>query len=306
MSARPTQKQTALHHLQELRMRLMICAGFMIIGGTIGYVVRGRLIAFLQHPLNRQLFYTSPTGSFEFVMQICFLTGFMLALPVICYQLLKYIEPAMPRALGRRMLGTLIISSLSLALAGASFAYYVSLPAALRFFNAVGTSSLHPLITIDQYFSFVLGYLATFAVIFQLPLVVLFINRITPMGPQSLSHWRKHVVVAAFGIALILPSAPDPLSQVILALPMIMLYELSIWLVRLANLKRKGRPQAQVQVAANSPRALAPTPAAMRPLRPVRPALGAVLDLNAIAAAAPAPRAVVRPSNVLDLRTSGF
>jgi len=309
MSAGPTREQTALHHIQELRVRLMYCAGVMVVGGAIGYIERARIIAFLQHPLNRQLFYTSPTGSFEFVMQVCFLAGFLVALPVICYHLLKYIEPAMPHVISRRLLSLVIFFSLALTVAGASFAYYISLPAALKFFNAVGTSSLHPLITIDQYFSFVIGYLATFAVIFQLPLILLFINRIKPMGPTSLSHWRKHVFVAAFAIALILPSAPDPLSQVILALPMIALYELSIWLVRVANWKRKHKPQTVMAPVVVQTLPSSPVP----PRPPVRavphprtrsavPRMAPVLDLSSMPVASPSRR--LPQSNVLDLRPS--
>jgi sec-independent protein translocase protein TatC len=124
------------------------------------------VITFLQRPLHEQLYYTSPTASFEFVMQVCLLCGFLSALPMFLYNTLRFIEPAFERCFSRQLLLTVIGSSLLLAAAGLTFGYYLTLPFALKFFSSVGTSSLHPLITVNEYFSFVVGYLATFAIVF--------------------------------------------------------------------------------------------------------------------------------------------
>lgn len=239
MSAVAATEQTALEHLHELWRRALYCVGVLIMGGVFGYIFRQQIINFLQRPLHQQLYYTSPMGSFNFVMQVCLLIGFLLALPVISYNLLRFIEPALRKRLKPRVVLAVLISSFVLAVGGAAFGYYLTLPFALQFFGQVGTSSLRPLISVNEYFSFILGYLGTFAAVFQLPLLLLFINHITPFKPGGLSKWRKHVYIGAFAISLIMPSSPDPLSQVSLAIPIIILYELSIGLIWLANRKHR-------------------------------------------------------------------
>lgn len=222
---------TLLDHIHELRLRFLLSAVVFAAGAALGYVFRGPVILFLQRPLHESLYYTTPMGSFEFVMQICGVVGLLVALPVIIYNLLRFIEPALSRQLSTRLLVGVVGLSFALAVAGAGFAYYVSLPAALHFFGSVGTSHLQPLISVDQYFRFVFAYLATFALVFQLPLILLLADHVTPLGPRGLRKWRKLVVVLAFAVALVSPSAPDPLSQVILALPIILLYEASLAII---------------------------------------------------------------------------
>jgi sec-independent protein translocase protein TatC len=267
----------------------------------VGYGLRGVIIAELQHPLGQQLFYTSPMGSFDFIMRICLLVGFLIALPVFCYNLLRFIEPALPGALSLWAVLAIIACSYALAVAGVAFAYFVCLPAALHFFGTVGTSNVHPLISIDRYASFVFGYFAMFALIFQLPLLLLLINGITPLGPRGLRAWRKWVIVSAFAVALVAPSAPDPLSQVILAVPIIVLYEASIWLVWLAN-RRRGRmapggssEPAPTQVVVGSPTPVA-APVVAQAARPV-----GMIDLYG-GRGRPRPKPTL---NVLDLRSPG-
>lgn len=242
MSAVVATEQTALEHLHELWQRALYCVGVLIVGGAFGYFFRLQIINFLHRPLGQQLYYTSPMGSFNFVMQVCLLIGFMAALPVICYNLLRFVEPALRKRLSQRVVVIVLASSFVLAIGGAAFGYYLTLPFALKFFGQVGTSSLRPLISVNEYFSFILGYLGTFAAVFQLPLLLLFINHITPFKPGGLSKWRKHVYIGAFAISLVMPSSPDPLSQVSLAIPVIILYELSIGLIWLANRKHRRVP----------------------------------------------------------------
>jgi sec-independent protein translocase protein TatC len=246
-------EQTALEHLHELMYRLLWPVGFLICGGAVAYVFRLRIITFLQRPLHETLYYTSPMGSFQFVMQVCLLCGVLCALPVLLYNVLRFIEPAFTQKFSRRMVWGILGASLALTCAGAGFGYFVTLPVALRFFVTVGTAQLHPLISVNEYLSFILGYLMTFALVFQLPLLLLFINRIRPFGPGTLGKKRTIVYVGAFAISLIMPSSPDPLSQVSLAIPIISLYELSILLVRWQNRKRRkaaGQHEAESPVPA--------------------------------------------------------
>jgi sec-independent protein translocase protein TatC len=283
---------TLMDHLRELRRRLIASVVVVGVGAAIGYVFRAAIIAFLQRPLHEPLYYTSPTGSFEFVMQVCLLVGFLIALPVVLYNGLRFIEPALPRRFSRAALAAIIGISFGLAIGGAAFGYYVSLPAAFRFFTTVGTNRLHPLISIDQYFGFVVAYLGMFALIFQLPLIILLIDRIKPMGPRRMRKWRKFVVVGAFAVAIVTPSAPDPLSQVILALPIIILYEatlICLWV------REHSRQRSQPQLASPPPVASPPHRlAASPPRRQTRE----VSDLRHVQE----PASVAVGGHILDLR----
>ncbi len=296
--------QTALDHLHELRRRVSWSAGMMAVGGFLAYFGRGSIIHYLQQPLHEQLFYTSPTGGFEFVMQVCLLGGCLFALPTIVFHLLRFIEPAFEKKLSRRSILVLVVGSCLLTVAGSAFAFYVSLPAALNFFNQVGTSNLHPLISVNRYFNFVVSYVTTFAVVFQLPLILLLIDSAHPLDPPSLGRWRKWVILGSFAVALVLPSAPDPLSQLILALPMIILYEVSLALLRfrhyLAHPKRNSAPEPiTAPVPMNEPPK--PAPQVQAPKRIRQPIITAqIIDLRG----AKVESHPIPPAHIIDLRTS--
>jgi hypothetical protein len=241
------------------------------------------------------------------------------------YHLLRFIEPALPQSLSRRLVAAVIVSSFSLMVAGVAFGYFISLPAALHFFNNVGDGSLTALITADQYFTFVVNYLAIFAAVFQLPLLMVFINRIKPLGPTMLRKYRKFVIAGSFVAALFIPGVPDPLSQAILALPIIVLYEISIWLVWAINRRRVDvpvdAPAQAVAVPTSAPiprtvarpmaqprqqpavRATAPKPQPTPARRPAAVASGRTLDLSA--AAVRSPVLYVPNDHIIDLRPSG-
>ena len=254
------QQLTALEHLHELWLRIVSSVVVAIIGGAVAYFFRAAIIGFLQRPLHQTLYYTSPMGSFQFVMQVCLLVGIIVALPMLIYNILRFIEPAFDRRFSRLLLLSVLVSSLGLAAVGVVFGYYLTLPFALQFFNSVGTSALHPLISVNEYFSFILGYLATFAVVFQLPLLLLFINHIKPFKPGGLRRWRGKLYIGAFAVSLIMPSSPDPLSQVSLAIPIIILYELSLFLIWNVNRKYRRKEHIPATAAADVPRQI-PEPA---------------------------------------------
>lgn len=131
--------------------------------------------------------------------------------------------------------------SILLAGAGIAFAYLVSLPAALHFLTNFGGQQVESLITADAYFNFALAYIAGFAVLFQLPLIVLFTNRITPLKPGKMMGAQKYIILGSFIVAAILTPTPDPINQSIMAVPVVLLYQISIILVLLTNIKRKPK-----------------------------------------------------------------
>jgi sec-independent protein translocase protein TatC len=263
--------------LRELRRRLSYPALVLLAGAIAAYIWREPVIELMRRPLNQPLFYTSPTAGFEFVMQVCLLAGFLVALPVFCYSLIRFIEPAFGAGLSRRAIASIIATSLLLVAAGVTFGYVISLPAALRFFSLVSTPDLQPLISTDRYLRFLIGHLAVFAAAFQLPLIILTINYLTPLKVRALSKARRYVIVAAFGLAVVIPSAPDPLSQLILALPVIALFELSVLLVRRINARRERRLDPSFAPPPSIPRLHSQPPPRKPPAKPAKPG---VIDLR--------------------------
>jgi sec-independent protein translocase protein TatC len=238
----PSKTQTFHDHIVELRRRLLWVVVAVGLSTTVGYLIRKHLITILQRPLGAPLYYNTPAGSFNFIFKLAFLVGFFITLPVVIYQLLRFIEPALPNKITRKLILKIISSSYILALAGIGFGYFYMIPMSLHFFAQYSSSQIRPLISANEYLSYIMGILITFALAFQIPLLVLFINRIKPIKPRRLLHYQRHVIVGSLVFALILPFTYDPISQFIVAIPIVIMYYLSIVVVAVAN-RRHRRPK---------------------------------------------------------------
>lgn len=249
-------RQTVGEHIDEFRRRLLYCVVALVIGGVIGYRFQDKIIAWLVKPLGQQLFYTSPTGGFDFLIKICLFFGFLLAIPVIIYNFIRFLAPAVPERVSYSTVKLLLISMV-LALMGVAFAYYVSLPAALHFLNNFTNDQIQSLISAQEYFNFVMLYLAGFAALFQMPLIFAFINKVTPLKPSILMQKQRIVILVSFIVAAILTPTPDPMNQTLMAIPIIGLYQTSVGVVWQDN-RRKRRKQAKNrQVASDTELAVA-------------------------------------------------
>ncbi len=231
-------------HISELRRRFLWV--FLAIGASaaLGYILRVRIISIIQKPLGAPLIYTSPAGSFNFVLKVSVIIGVFVALPVLIYHTLRFIEPAFPARIKRGLMLKVISSSFLLAVAGACFGFFLMIPLSLHFFLGYSTAQIKPLITADEYLSFVLNHMITFALAFQIPMLFLFINRIKPLQPSKLLKYQRHVIVGAFALAIILPFTYDPLSQFIVAIPVIFLYYVSVILLWFVNRGHKFPSEA--------------------------------------------------------------
>lgn len=235
----PERLQTIEGHVDELRRRALYCVVALVIGGIIGYKFQDQIIAWLVKPLGQQLFYTSPTGGFDFLIKICLFFGFLLAVPIIIYNFIRFVGPAVPQRVSYSTVKILILSMI-LAFCGVAFAYYVSLPAALHFLNNFSNTQIQSLISAQEYFNFVMIYLAGFAALFQMPLIFAFINKVTPLKPKMLMKKQRIVILVSFIIAAVLTPTPDPINQSLMAIPIIGLYQTSIGVVWQEN-KRSDR-----------------------------------------------------------------
>lgn len=280
-----TQYLSFRDHLVELRRRLFYIVIFLGAGMGLGWAYQGQLTRILQRPLGQQLYYSDPTGGLGFILQISLFAGVVFAAPVIVHQILQFVRPVSQKISTKLVLKFVFISFV-LAAAGVAFAYFISMPAALKFLLEINTEQVTALISADKYLSFVMAYLASFAFIFQLPLILLFINRITPMSGGKLMKMERPLIVMSFIAAAILTPTPDPLNQLIMALPIIVLYQVACICVLIDNRLRKVRfAPVPKQVAKNNDLAVT------APLEHSSPV------------ATPARSAFVKQPGVLDLKT---
>lgn len=221
-------------HLLELRSRFFWCIFVLVVGSIVGYLLQDKILKLLLSPLNQPLYYTSPAGGFNFTIELSLFFGFVVCLPFFVFQVLRFVEPAIPSKT-RFSVVSLLLSTCFLMLLGMLFAYFVSLPAALHFLNEFSSSDVKSLISTSEYFSFVTRYLLGFGLLFQLPLVMVFINKIHRLEFKKLMNLQKWVILIAFIVAAILTPTPDFVNQTIMALPIILLYQLSVLLVWFIN-----------------------------------------------------------------------
>jgi sec-independent protein translocase protein TatC len=184
-------------------------------------------------PLKGPLFYTSPVGALQAVFGVSILFGFIVSLPILLYQVVRFLEPVGGKRLNNIVFYILI--SLVLAFSGVLTAYYLVLPATLQFLTKFAQGTLKALISTRDYFSFVTKYLFGFAVLFQLPLVIYILGKFVKLKPKTLLKYWKHVIVLGFVISAVLTPTPDPVNQTIMAAPIIILYFISVAILALGS-----------------------------------------------------------------------
>ncbi len=240
------QKLPFLEHFHELKRRLTYIAASVFVFGCAAYGVQQQIVGFLLEPAKGQnLIYTSPGGGLDFLFRVCIYTGIVFSLPVIVYQFLKYLEPLLGNDSVRFALNGSIISAI-LAAAGMAFGYYAGMPATLHFlFHQFTTDQIHPLIAIQSYMSFVTMYMFGASLLFQVPLIMIFINRIKRLKPRTLFKHERWMILGAFVLAVIMNPTPNIVDQLMLAGPMILMYQVGIGMIAVIN-----RPKRSPKVAA--------------------------------------------------------
>lgn len=239
-----------IHHVKEIQMRFLAVVAVLIAGMVVGYIFYEPLFAFIKAPLHGPLHYMSPVGSFSFIIKICLMTGIVAALPVAVYNFIMFVQPALSARLSRARVYATTFFSLLLATSGAAFAFFVILPLALRFFYKFKVDGLVALISADDYFRFVVNVVITFVVIFQLPLIISVIDHITPLPPRKLLKFEKFIIIGSVLIAVVVPFALDPTVQLLIASPIIILYNVAIVVVLLQHRARTQRLKRAERVAA--------------------------------------------------------
>lgn len=236
------QKLPFIAHVLELRRRLMYVGISVVAFSGAAYGVQQHIVGFLLRPSHGQnLIYTTPGGGLDFLIKVCMYTGIVCSLPVIVYQILKYVEPLIGDEEVQFALRGSIISAV-LAICGMTFGYFAGLPATMHFlFNQFTTPQIHPLITIQSYMSFVTIYMVGAALLFQVPLILTFINRIKPLTPKALFGKERWMILIAFVLAFVMNPTPNLIDQMLLAGPMILSYQIGIAIIAYQNRRKLPR-----------------------------------------------------------------
>jgi sec-independent protein translocase protein TatC len=238
-----------MEHLEELRYRLVRAALAVGVGFLAAYGFKERLYGYLTIPLKAamppesKLIYTAPAEAFFTYLKVAFLAGIIAASPFIFYQLWRFISPGLYTHERKAIWPFVLISSV-LFICGAVFCYGIVFPYAFQFLMSFATDEITPMLKLNEYLSFTATLLFAFGAVFEMPLILVFLGRLGVVTAQGLRSKRKYAVLVMFaGSALFTP--PDVVSQVLMALPLMLLYEVSILLVAAAQKKKAQREAAE-------------------------------------------------------------
>ncbi|MCD6567237.1 MAG: twin-arginine translocase subunit TatC [Dehalococcoidia bacterium] len=227
------EKLTVSAHLLELRSRLIKSVIAVGAGIAITFPLTPYIFRILESRAGDiDLIFIHVTEMIGTYMKVSLYCGIALALPYLIYHLVMFISPALRKSEKKYVYLCLPIVAILFA-AGVCFAYFIFLPPAIKFLLTFGGDIAMPMITIGNYVSLVTRLLLAVGLIFEIPLVITLLAKLGIVSPQKLARWRKWALLIAFIAAAIITPTIDPLNQTLLALPIIALYEMSIWLSKL-------------------------------------------------------------------------
>ena len=232
-----------LDHLEELRWRLVKSLGSVLLGALTTFFFIDQLIAFLIRPTQdlaspMDLQVLKVQGMFMIKWGIAMIGGVVLSIPVLTYQLWKFIAPGLYLN-EKKYAAPLIIFTYISFLIGLIFAYTVIIPFSLDFFTSVGMSGIQNNFSINYYFNFITWLMIGSGFIFELPVLVFILSVIGLLTPAFMGHYRRHASVVILVLSAFI-TPPDPVSLILMAIPLMLLYELSIGVSWLVNRKKQG------------------------------------------------------------------
>lgn len=227
-------------HLEDLRRRIINSAITIVFICLISFIVcfnyRKEILSFLIKPVGK-LYFLSPTEAFMTYTKISLIAGLLVALPVVLYQIWLFVAPGLKEK-ERKYVLTFLPAVFFLFLLGAMFAYFVLIPMGVKFLLSMATPDLLPIITADRYLSFVFMLMLGCGIIFEIPVLVYFLTKLGLVNAGMLIKNWKYIILLIFIISAIVTPTPDVFNQIIFAIPMFLLYLISIWVSLLAGKKK--------------------------------------------------------------------
>lgn len=246
------EKAPLTEHLSDLRNRIVVSLVALFIAFVIAFNYSEYIFKAVMFPLNysldfsvenmyvhfvpqeklqgTKLVFLAPTEALWMNIKVAFVVGIMASLPVIFHQLWKFISPGLlPRE--RKYVLPFIFSATGLFLTGAAFCFFIVLPFAMGFLLTYKVGDfLMPMLSVGQYVDFCLKFILAFGAVFELPIVIIFLTKLGIVTPKTLAKNRKYAVLIAFILAAFLTPTPDAFNQTLMAVPIILLYEIGIWI----------------------------------------------------------------------------
>lgn len=257
-------KMPLTDHLTELRKRIITSLIAISVTFAFAFNYSEEIFRFIMFPLkynldfsvkemymrfspqdklqNTKLIFLAPAEAFWMNLKVAFVAGLMLSLPVLFHQLWKFISPGLLAKEKKYVLPFIFVATV-LFLFGAGFCFFIVLPFAMEFLLTYKVGDfLMPMLSVGQYVDFCLKFILAFGAIFELPVIIIFLAKLGIVTPKMLAQNRKYAILIAFIVAAILTPTPDAFNQTLMAVPIMILYELGIWLSPLF-VKRKAEAQ---------------------------------------------------------------
>jgi len=227
-------------HIVELRNRLIKAALAVLITTVISFIFAEQEVKVLAdlakgHPLTT----FAPTEAFVGYLKVAFITGIAAAMPIIVYQLFRFMAPGLSKREKQWILWSLPGITVFFA-AGVLFCYFIVLPSALDFLLNFAVPVVTPLLRLNDYLSFVTRFLLAVGLAFETPLIIFMLAKLGVATPKRLSRFRRWAFVLAFVVAAIITPTPDPINQTIVAIPIVILYEIGIIFARIGVRRPKA------------------------------------------------------------------
>ncbi|TAN41097.1 MAG: twin-arginine translocase subunit TatC [Nitrospirae bacterium] len=255
------EKMPLTEHLTELRKRVLIALGGLLAAFMISFNYSEDIFRLIMFPLRYELDFSvrdmyahfiqkdklqttklvflAPAEAFWMNLKVAFVAGLLLALPLVFHQLWKFISPGLHKN-EKKYVAPFVFSSTILFLIGAAFCFFIVLPFAMGFLLTYKVGDvLMPMLSVGHYVDFCLKFILAFGAIFELPIVIIFLVRLGIVTPKTLARHRSYAVLISFIIAAALTPTPDAFNQTLMAVPMIVLYEIGIWVSPLFAKKKE-------------------------------------------------------------------
>jgi sec-independent protein translocase protein TatC len=238
-----------LDHLEELRWRILKCLAALIILTAASFPLTTWMLTVLTHPNAHlphpaKLIFLKPAAMMMVRMELSIGMGLIGSLPVILYQIWAFVAPGLLPRERRPILPVLLITIVCFAF-GSCFAYLVLIPVMLRFLFSIGTQFIEAAININDYISFVMRLIVICGLIFEMPVLAFFLARIGLITSSWLVRFWRYAIVLILILAAVVTPTPDPVNMLILAVPLVLLYWISIWVAAVAQ-KKRNRPDRKI------------------------------------------------------------
>lgn len=226
-------RMTLVEHLDELRRRILICLAAVFIATCIAFWKIKEVVAYLVRPVGHVVF-LSPVEAFMAYLKLAFFAGLFASSPIILFQVWRFVSAGLSEN-ERKIALFYFPFSIALFLFGAGFAFFFVIPWALKFLINFAGPEVLPMLSISKYISFVVALVLMFGLVFELPVAIVLLAKLGVVTPVILRKNRKYAILLIFIIAAVLTPTPDAFTQLLMAIPLVFLYELSIWLSKLAR-----------------------------------------------------------------------